>query len=50
MTQRERNIIQIILKMEDGERCQGLDLVKAVSSPDARNMINRILEKRNNGN
>ena len=50
MTQRERNIIQIILKMEDGELYQVLDLVKAVSSPDARNMINRILEKRNNGN
>ena len=50
MTQRERNIIQIILKMEDGELCQVLDLVKAASSPDARNMINRILEKRNNGN
>lgn len=50
MTQRERNIIQIILKMEDSELCQVKDLVKAVSSPDARNMINRILEKRNNGN
>ena len=50
MTQRERNIIQIILKMEYSELCQVLDLVKAVSSPDARNMINRILEKRNNGN
>ena len=36
--------------MEDGELCQVLDLVKAVSPPDARNMINRILEKRNNGN
>ena len=50
MTQRERNIIQIILKMGDGEFRQVLDLVKTVSSPDARNMINRILEKRNNGN
>lgn len=36
--------------MEDSELCQVLDLAKAVSSPDARNMINRILEKRNNGN
>lgn len=50
MTQRERSIIQIILKMGDGELRQVLDLVNTVSSPDARNMINRILEKRNNGN
>lgn len=50
MTQRERNIIQIILKMGDEELRQVNDLMAAVSSPDARNMINRILEKRNNGN